>query len=65
VPRDDEPDVAAPQRVQERDVGVPADPEDVLDAVGLQLCDKGFCRGRRHFSPQMDMPRSIRVLTTV
>jgi hypothetical protein len=53
---------------------VPAGTEDVLDAVRLQLRDEGFSGGngghwfsfvRSWRSPQMDRPRSMRVLTTV
>ena len=47
VPGDDEPDVAAPHRVQQRDVGVAAQAEDVLDAVRLELGDHRLRRGDR------------------
>ena len=46
VPGDDELDPAPAEGVQQRDVGVPARPEDVLDAVVLQLGDQRL--GRRH-----------------
>ncbi len=68
VPGDDELDGAAAERVQQRDVGVPAGAEDVLDAVRLKLVDERAARRSAvasSFSPQIDMPRSSSVLTTV
>jgi hypothetical protein len=67
VARDDEVDVAAPDRVQQSDVGVPAGAEDPVDPVRPQLLDQRIGSGWRahQFSPQIDIPRSISVFTTV
>ncbi len=47
VPEHDELDVAAAERIEERDVRVATQAEHVLDAVRLELLDQRFGTGLR------------------
>ena len=54
VPGDDELDRAAAERVEQRDVRVPAGAEDVLHAVGLELRGQRLGRGDHVSAPDGD-----------